>query len=67
MAFIGMTPFGSLLAGALAGRIGAKETVLAGGICCLAGGLVFFRQLPLLRKIIRPIYIDRDIIHEKEN
>jgi MFS family permease len=66
MAFIGMTPFGSLIAGTLAGSIGAKETVLAGGMCCLAGGLIFFRQLPLLRKIIRPIYIDRDIIQKKE-
>ncbi len=65
MAFIGMAPFGSLLAGALAGRIGANETVLVGGVCCLAGGIIFLRQLPLLRKTIRPIYIDRGIIHEK--
>ncbi|MCX5883812.1 MAG: MFS transporter [Deltaproteobacteria bacterium] len=67
MAFIGMAPFGSLIAGALAGRIGAKETVLIGGMSCLAGGIIFFRQLPLLRKIIRPIYIDRGIIQEKED
>ena len=66
MAFIGMAPLGSLIAGALAGRIGAKETVLIGGICCLAGGMIFFRQLPLLRKLIRPIYIDRGIIQEKD-
>ena len=66
MAFIGMTPFGSLIAGTLAGNIGAKETVLVEGICCLAGGIIFFRQLPILRKIVRPIYIDRDIIHKKE-
>lgn len=66
MAFIGMTPFGSLIAGTLAGSIGAKETVLIEGICCLAGGMIFFRQLPILRKIVRPIYIDRDIIHKKE-
>ena len=62
MAFIGMTPFGSLIAGTLADNIGAKETVLAGGLCCLAGGLIFFRQLPMLRKKIRPIYVDRGII-----
>ncbi len=66
MAFIGMSPFGSLIAGALAGRIGAKETVLIGGVCCLAGGMIFFRQLPMLRKIVRPIYVDRGIIQEKE-
>ncbi len=62
MAFIGMTPFGSLIAGSLADSIGAKETVLAGGLCCLAGGLIFFRQLPMLREKIRPIYVDRGII-----
>ena len=66
MAFIGMTPFGSLIAGALAGSIGAKQTVLIGGMCCLAGGMIFFRQLPQLREKIRPIYIDRGIIQEKE-
>ena len=64
MAFIGMAPFGSLLAGALAGRIGAKETVFIGGICCLAGGMIFFRRLPLLRAIVRPIYIDKGIIRQ---
>jgi MFS family permease len=62
MAFIGMAPFGSLIAGALAGRIGAKETVFIGGMCCLAGGMIFFRRLPLLRAIVRPIYIDKGII-----
>ena len=66
MAFIGMTPFGSLIAGALAGSIGAKQTVLIGGMFCLAGGMIFFRQLPQLREKIRPIYINRGIIQEKE-
>jgi len=66
MAFIGMTPFGSLIAGVLAGSLGAKQTVLIGGMCCLAGGMIFFRQLPQLREKIRPIYIDRGIIREKD-
>ena len=64
MAFIGMAPFGSLIAGTLAGRIGAKETVFIGGMCCLAGGMIFFRRLPLLRAIVRPIYIDKGIIRQ---
>ncbi|MFH0727147.1 MAG: hypothetical protein V2B19_12510 [Pseudomonadota bacterium] len=65
MAFIGMAPFGSLIAGTLAGKIGARETVLIGAICCLAGGIIFFRELPRFREQIRPIYIDRGILREK--
>ena len=55
VAFIGMAPFGSLIVGALAGRIGVKQTVLIGGICCLISALMFLRQLPVLRDAIWPI------------
>ncbi|MGB6610930.1 MAG: MFS transporter, partial [Acidobacteriaceae bacterium] len=37
-AFMGMAPFGSLLAGALAHWIGAPRTVMFTGSCCIAGG-----------------------------
>ncbi|HUM01644.1 MAG TPA: MFS transporter [Thermoanaerobaculia bacterium] len=49
MMFLGMAPFGSLLAGALAERIGAPTTVAAGGAVCLAGALLLGRRLPALR------------------
>jgi MFS family permease len=62
MAFMGAAPFGSLLAGSLAKTIGAPNTLLAGGICCIAGALLFARKLPALRRIIRPIYIRMGII-----
>jgi MFS family permease len=65
MAFIGMTPFGSLIAGALAGIIGAKETVFFGGICCLSGAVFFARKLPKIREKVRPIYIDKGIIDKE--
>jgi MFS family permease len=57
MAFMGTAPFGSFLAGTLAKTIGAPNTLLAGGICCILGAMVFTRRLPALRKVIRPIYI----------
>jgi MFS family permease len=41
MAFFGAAPFGSLLAGALAGRIGAPLTVILTGACCIAGSIWF--------------------------
>lgn len=64
MAFLGMQPVGSLIAGALASWIGATHTLAAGGVCCIAGALVLWRKLPLLRAHIRPIYIRLGIIDE---
>ena len=49
MMFMGMAPFGALLAGALAGRIGAAHTVALGGGLCLVAGLAFLWRLPSLR------------------
>jgi hypothetical protein len=56
MAFVGMAPFGSLLAGALAHAIGAPRTVIVSGVACILGGLWFWVRLPRLRKDMRPIY-----------
>ena len=64
MAFMGMAPFGSLLAGALAGLIGTPITVLIGGISCLIGSLIFACWLPTFRKYIRPVYARMGIIPE---
>jgi MFS family permease len=64
MAFMGMAPFGSLLAGALAARIGAPHTILLGGVACILGGLVFARTLPRLRELVLPIYVARGILPE---
>jgi MFS family permease len=50
MAFFGTTPLGSLIAGALAQGIGAPETLLAGGLACIAGAAAFARVLPELRR-----------------
>lgn len=64
MAFIGTAPFGSLLAGGISQRIGAPNTLLICGIFCLVGSVWFYRQLPEIRKKIRPIYISLGIISE---
>jgi MFS family permease len=62
VAFLGVAPFGSLLAGSLAHRIGAPHTLLMGGICCILGSVAFAIKLPSLRKIARPIYVKKGII-----
>jgi MFS family permease len=64
MAFQGMAPFGSLVAGAVAEKIGAPKTVMLTGALCLAGAAVFARALPRVRSFIRPIYIQRGILPE---
>ena len=56
MAFVGMAPFGSLLAGAMAHAIGAQRTVIVSGIACIVGSLWFWTRLKGIRKQIRPIY-----------
>lgn len=56
MAFLGMTPFGNLIAGGLAHLIGAQWTVFLGGLICICGSLLFLRILPNMRAQVRPIY-----------
>jgi MFS family permease len=65
MAFMGMVPFGSLLAGSLANHIGAPYTVMIGGIACILGSVMFAKKLPSLRKIARPVYVEKGIISEE--
>jgi MFS family permease len=62
MAFMGMSPFGSLLAGTLAHRIGAPHTVMVTGAVCLAASLIFTLELPKIRSIIRPIYQEMGLL-----
>ncbi len=56
MAFMGMGPFGSLMAGSLASAVGAPATVFLGGIACISGALAFASQLRRLGEMVRPIY-----------
>jgi MFS family permease len=62
VAFLGMSPLGSLVAGGLASRIGTENTVRLGGVCCVFGALLFASQLPKIRQIVRPIYTQMGIL-----
>jgi MFS family permease len=64
MAFMGATPVGSLIAGFLASKIGAPWTVFIGGLVCIFGAFSFAKRLPILRKLVRPIYVKMGIIPE---
>ena len=76
MAFVGMAPFGSLLAGWMAHWIrptpawiisgpvlgGAQWTVIINGLVVVVGAAWFFSRLPALRRVVRPIYQEMGII-----
>jgi len=64
MAFMGLSPFGSLFSGVLAAKIGANNTLLWGGLFCIIAAIVFALHLPTLRKFVRPVYIQKGIIIE---
>jgi MFS family permease len=55
MMFLGMAPLGALLAGWLAERVGAANTVALGGVGCVLSALVFSLRLPALRREARQL------------
>jgi MFS family permease len=73
MAFIGMTPFGTLLAGYMAKWLqghgtpedGAVRTLILEGAISVFAAVIFARKLPALRKIVRPIYVLKGILPQE--
>jgi MFS family permease len=64
MAFMGMAPFGSLLAGSVAARLGAPDTIVLSGVLCIAAAMWFAFRLPSVRRVMRPIYVELGILPE---
>jgi MFS family permease len=62
MAFRGMSPFGSLMAGALGSALGAPAALVISGSVCLLGAMVYALRLPAHRPLVRPIYRELGII-----
>jgi MFS family permease len=65
-AFFGAVPFGSLLAGAVAHRIGAPHTVMLTGAACVASAVWFTLELPKIRTIMRPIYREMGLLPARD-
>jgi MFS family permease len=57
MMFMGMAPFGALLAGTLAHHIGAPATVAIGGAACIVGAALFGWHLPTLKHEARQMIV----------
>lgn len=62
IAFMGTVPFGNLFSGIFSDLIGASNTIMIGGAACIIGAVLFAVRLPALRKLVRPIYIKKEII-----
>jgi len=66
MMFMGMAPIGALLAGSLAGWLGATTTVAAGGAFCVAGGLLFLQRLPRIHSEARQLILAQEVVPAPE-
>lgn len=64
MCFMGVTPFGSLLAGYAARQLGPAQSLAWAGLVCVVGGALFGLKLHSLRPLVRPIYVQRGILPE---
>lgn len=62
MSFMGISPFGSLLAGSLSKLIGVKFTIMLGGFSCFIGFLIYMKNVPSIRLIIRSVYEKKGIL-----
>jgi MFS family permease len=61
MMFMGMAPFGSLLAGAVAARLGAPLTVAGGGAICMVAAGIFWMALPGIRVGARRLIVAQQV------
>jgi MFS family permease len=75
LAFVGVSPFGNLLAGLMAARlrpagadpvVGASRTLLIEATICLMAAVAYLRMLPALRRVVRPIYVKKGILPDAE-
>ncbi|WP_224996173.1 MFS transporter [Cesiribacter sp. SM1] len=64
MAFMGMAPFGSMLAGSVAEYIGVNYTLAACGFLCAISIIPFALSLKRLRVLVTPIYQRLGILPE---
>ncbi len=64
MSYIGLAPFGSLLAGAVAQEFTAAFAIAVGGVTVVGSAFVFARYIPQFRELVRPIYRALGIIPE---
>jgi MFS family permease len=64
MAIMGTAPFGSLLLGSLARLIGTPDAIFISGLSTVLAAWFFYRKLPELKRVVRPVYVRMGLIPE---
>jgi len=64
MMFMGMAPFGALMGGAAAHRLGAPLTVAMGAVACMGGAAWFRLSLPTIRVEARRLIVAQAVVEE---
>jgi MFS family permease len=64
MMYIGIGPFGAMIAGFTADNFGARLTILAGAVVCLLASAIFALQLPSIRPLARQLIREQMAMHE---
>jgi MFS family permease len=67
MVIMGMAPFGGLLAGLVADRLGAPTTVAIGGVICLISAGIFWTQLAGIRVHMRRMIAEQQAVAAADN
>ena len=62
MMFMGMGPFGALIAGAIADHLGAPLAVITGAVAGLGGAVIFGMRLPKIRGEARRLIIAQQMV-----
>jgi MFS family permease len=66
MMYIGIGPFGALVAGFAADGLGARVTILSGAVICLLASVVFAFRLPSIRPMARQLIREQQNVPETE-
>ncbi|MGI2906372.1 hypothetical protein [Tolypothrix sp. VBCCA 56010] len=60
--FLGILLFNNLFFGGLASQFGITNALGFKGIGCIIGSDIFYRKLPVMKKIVYPIHLDMGLI-----
>ncbi|MFN6472828.1 MAG: MFS transporter [Nostoc sp. SerVER01] len=64
MSVMGIIPFGNLFISGLANIFNATNALIFGGLCCISGAIIFYKNLPEIENLLQPIYLDKGIFQK---